>query len=421
MAEKRKPHIKLKAHHKYEINKFVQPQKKRYKKNLTNIIETIIKAITLLATIGLIFGAFTSYNYLTYIQQLSIYPELTPTITNLTTTFVTFIIVFLLFLTPFLLPYLFIPIAYEIKNKEGSIKNVSTSIMTPYLLFGIIILSTKIIDTEYITKLLKFTFLLCATLPSVIYIIKTYPFNVKNINQHIIFLYILIFILIPSLMLTYSLLVFIPIASSWINEINKQYLFLFIKTLLLTINALPALYYIKSLNNQKPNNIYMICILPMIFTIIALFSISYFIDSLSIRMLYPVRFVEMPKDSSWYLLHNDFQKNNGVQETNGIDKNDLKKIKQIFNCSSLLNKQEMENIEPQKRIRCSTTPEQRNNALYGYMAWNLGDTKVFCPPTAENNKGKEEAAKLAEECIVISGKSLQILNENYIDITPKER
>lgn len=69
----------------------------------------------------------------------------------------------------------------------------------------------------------------------------------------------------------------------------------------------------------------MICILPMIFTIIALFSISYFIDSLSIRMLYPVRFVEMPKDSSWYLLHNDFQKNNGVQETNGIDKNDLKK------------------------------------------------------------------------------------------------
>ena len=151
---------------KYEINKFVQPQKKRYKKNLTNIIETIIKAITLLATIGLIFGAFTSYNYLTYIQQLSIYPELTPTITNLTTTFVTFIIVFLLFLTPFLLPYLFIPIAYEIKNKEGSIKNVSTSIMTPYLLFGIIILSTKIIDTEYITKLLKFTFLLCATLPS---------------------------------------------------------------------------------------------------------------------------------------------------------------------------------------------------------------------------------------------------------------
>ena len=51
----------------------------------------------------------------------------------------------------------------------------------------------------------------------------------------------------------------------------------------------------------------------------------------------------------------------------------------------------------------------------------LGDTKVFCPPTVENNKGKKEAAKLATECIVISGKFLQILNENYIDIMPKER
>jgi hypothetical protein len=94
----------------------------------------------------------------------------------------------------------------------------------------------------------------------------------------------------------------------------------------------------------------------------------------------------------------------------------LVKLKQKFKCPIL-----SENEKLKKGIDCSSKPEQRNNALYGYMAWNLGDTKVFCPPTAENNKGKEEAAKLAEECIVISGRSLQILNENYIDITPKER
>ena len=297
---------------------------------MTNIIETIIKAITLLATIGLIFGAFTSYNYLTYIQQLSIYPELTPTITNLTTSFVTFIIFFLLFLIPFLLPYLSIPIAYDIKNKGGTIKNVPTSIMimTPYLLFVIIILSTKTTDEEHIAKLIIFTFLLYATLFCVIYIIKTHLSNVKNIKQHII-PYILIFIIIPYAILIYSLIIFFPVTSSWINDINKQYLFLYIITLLLIINAFLALYCIKSLNNQKPNNIYMICILPMIFTITAILFISYFTDSLSIRMLYPIRFVEMPKDSSWYLLHNNFQKNNETQETNGIDKNDLKNIKQI--------------------------------------------------------------------------------------------
>ena len=129
-----------------------------------------------------------------------------------------------------------------------------------------------------------------------------------------------------------------------------------------------------------------------------------------------VRFAETPKNSSWYLLHNNFQQNNGFQEISGINKNDLVKLKQKFKCPIL-----SEDEKLKKDINCSSKPEQRNNALYGYMAWNLGDTKVFCPPTAENNKGKKEAAKLATECIVISGKFLQILNENYIDIMPKER
>lgn len=136
------------------------------------------------------------------------------------------------------------------------------------------------------------------------------------------------------------------------------------------------------------------------------------------------RFIETNQNSSWYLLHNNFQQNNGSQETNGIDKNDLRKIKEKFNCSSFLKKQERDNIEPQKKIHCSTTPEQRNNALYGYMAWNLGDTKFFCPATTDNTKAditkdkgtkeREAAEKLGKECIVISGKALQIMPKDYI-------
>ena len=62
------------------------------------------------------------------------------------------------------------------------------------------------------------------------------------------------------------------------------------------------------------------------------------------------------------------------------------------------------------------------------MAWNLGDTKVFCPPTVDNTltvddtKTEEEQQKernrkkeqLGKECIVISGKALQIMPENYL-------
>ena len=164
--------------------------------------------------------------------------------------------------------------------------------------------------------------------------------------------------------------------------------------------------------SQKNNKIILTYILLQFLSTIYLLPGSIF----TLDSIHFIRFAETPKNSSWYLLHNNFQQNNGLQETSGIDKNDLFKLKQKFKCSALSEKEKVE-----KGISCSSIPEQRNNALYGYMAWNLGDTKVFCPPTAENNKGKKEAAKLATECIVISGKFLQILNENYIDIMPKER
>ena len=161
--------------------------------------------------------------------------------------------------------------------------------------------------------------------------------------------------------------------------------------------------------NSKEKNMMLFSSILFSFTILIFASVLS--DNFKINLLYPVRFIETPKNSSWYLLHNDFQQNSG------INKNDLVKLKQKFKCPIL-----SENEKLKKGIDCSSKPEQRNNALYGYMAWNLGDTKVFCPPTAENNKGKEEAAKLADECIIISGKSLQILNEKYIDIImPKER
>ena len=100
--------------------------------------------------------------------------------------------------------------------------------------------------------------------------------------------------------------------------------------------------------------------------LIILIFVILFSDKIGILSFF--HFIETKQDSSWYLLHNNFQQNNGSQETNGIDKNDLLKLKQKFKCSILSEKEKAE-----KGITCS--PETRNNALFGYMAWNLGDTK----------------------------------------------
>ena len=134
----------------------------------------------------------------------------------------------------------------------------------------------------------------------------------------------------------------------------------------------------------------------------------FFILFNKIDMRFVLHFVEVKENSSWYLLHNNFQQNHGFQETNGINKSDLKKLKKYFT----------------KPKQCSRL-DLRENALYGYMAWNLGDTKVFCPPTVDNTKAdftktkeQEEAEKLTKECIVISGKALQIMPEGYISTEP---
>ena len=121
------------------------------------------------------------------------------------------------------------------------------------------------------------------------------------------------------------------------------------------------------------------------------------------------RLIETPENSSWYLLHNNFQSQNSPKETNGINENDLKEMKKKFKCSSI-----PQEIQKFYKIECETNPEKRNNALYGYMAWNMGDTKVFCPASVINFRKDTEDKTDLKSCIVISGKTLQIMPKDYI-------
>ena len=182
-------------------------------------------------------------------------------------------------------------------------------------------------------------------------------------------------------------------------------------TLIFLIVACLIISFLVGIEKLHKNNILIfiiICVIPVYVISVSLFPSSKF----ALDSVHFVRFAETPKNSSWYLLHNNFQQNNGFQETNGIDKNDLIKLKQKFKCSAL-----SETERKEKEIECSPHFEQRNNALFGYMAWNLGNTKVFCPPTVNNNirnKEKEAKEKLKNECIAINGKALQIMPESYI-------
>ena len=332
-------------------------------------LETISKLIGISTVLGILVGGFVIFAYLLKINQLSILPDVISNPSSLIAASTVFIIIFIIiFLVHQILVYSLFPDSVLLKKDIQSPKSPKSNC------------SDKIFGWVVRLSFMMFYLLIVFTLSKLLKIFLEYLFpQAKNTN---ISLFLLIFIILAIVMhIIYNYLIY------YLNSIDK----IFIKGIMTVVIAL--------------------CL-----------SIFGFSDKIAI--LYFTHSIETFENSSWYLLHNNFQQNNSSQEINGIDKNDLRKIKEKFNCSSFLKKQKRDNIEPQKKIHCSTTPEQRNNALYGYMAWNLGDTKFFCPATTDNTeadfteakgtKEREAADKLAEECIVISGKALQIMPESYI-------
>lgn len=293
---------------------------------LTDVLETISKLLSISAIFGTFIGGFFIYNYLEYLGQLSIFPEVITNPSALIASAIVFGFILLCFIIQFFLIFY-----------SGYIKADKT-------------ISCRLKCFYIIPILLVFLGLTCFGWYSISLYIEDESSKLFLIG--FVILFDIIFWILGAL-----------IFEQKIEKNISTMIFLtpiFVISIMLIFNSNPALFF-------ESNRF--------------------------------VRFAESHKNSSWYLLHNNFQQNNGSQETNGIDKNDLLKLKQKFKCSILSEKEKAE-----KGITCS--PETRNNALFGYMAWNLGDTKVFCPA--------KRTEKLDKECIVISGKALQIMPESYI-------
>ena len=302
---------------------------------LTDVLEVISKILGISAIFGTFIGGFFIYNYLEYLGQLSIFPEV---ITNPSALIAT-TIVFGLILLCFIMQFFLILLCRYIKADK-----TLCSIFKYFLILflGLVFLVLTCFEWNIISLYIESKFL-------------------KLFLSVFIILFDIIFWFLGALILEQKIE----------KNISTMTFFtpIFVISIMLIFSSNPALFF-------RSNRF--------------------------------VRFAENYENSSWYLLHNNFQQNNGSQETNGIDKNDLLKLKQKFKCSAF-----SETYRRKKGITCS--PETRNNALFGYMAWNLGDTKVFCPLTVYNIiTNEEEKEKLAEECIVISGKALQIMPESYI-------
>lgn len=165
------------------------------------------------------------------------------------------------------------------------------------------------------------------------------------------------------------------------------------------LNLINVAFAYKAFYNKKGKVDIKILFFPMIIAVVLFFIFSASSDKFYKRILYPMRFVEIPINSSWYLLNNKAHSanRNSFGEMDGLN---LEKIKKNFYCV--------------KRENCSEIAQQQKNALYGYMAWNLGEVKVFCPADVDFGNTPKQNALNTKKCLVINGSFLRILDEQYI-------
>lgn len=226
--------------------------------------------------------------------------------------------------------------------------------------------------------------------------------------------------LIISLFLTiFSMWHFIVQTEMVGTNLNSIYFSLYIVIFIIfQVFGIEFLGKIKLLEN-KNNQMLLVCVFSFIFVFYGAFhsnSLTFF------------HFIEKPQDSSWYLIHNG---NTTSENINGFSKNDILSQKEIFNAKDCTT---LKNLENQDKCKDDNQEvfNNRDNALYGYMAWNLGSTKFFCPVSVdffkftadeENqiNHSKDIAKtkfKIQQEksakCLVIDGKYLQLVSKHYL-------
>ncbi|WP_416191351.1 hypothetical protein [Neisseria sp. CCUG12390] len=386
--------------------------------NKPKFLGNIGSLISLLSTFGLLLGGFITYFYLNGIDQLSLFTDVMSNVSSLMAILVVVTLLWIVFSIGFFEPWGFI-FQSDIQQsnlKSRYIQKKFCKIPFSFLAFSISIICSFIfiVSIQFKGDLIQYKFLLTLITfiifsPCII-IFFQYRCSLKKEINLLTFsdgIYYLFNILAFSFIVNIIPLFIFIFSTAWINKENLQYYFIYGTLIALYLNLFICCLFAAENAERK----HFFLIFPSVIAFFTILIYAALSNNFSFHVLHTIRFVESPANASWYLLHNDFQQFDDKQEVHGINHRDLAKIREHFKHPSI------------QKNQCSAFDQiqSRKNALYGYMAWNLGNTKVFCPENVRNytpnkniegNKfGKEYISK---KCLVIDGKSLQILSAYYI-------
>ncbi len=169
----------------------------------------------------------------------------------------------------------------------------------------------------------------------------------------------------------------------WLGEVSNLIIPAVCVSMLWLANNFYVFYQIKeNKNNYKFTHIFVmvVCFILAPFT-----NLTYYTMTLS-------GYIERPGLSGWYLLDTRFLSQNGLAKV------EWGEIQSSAHLSIIQKKFE-------KPLESNIKQMKYPNAVYGYFAWNLGNTKIFCP--ANISIPDETKKHTATDCLFIKGEYLQ--------------
>ncbi|MDP8033804.1 hypothetical protein QJU43_06485 [Pasteurella atlantica] len=362
---------------------------------------SIISLITLFA---IILGGCIIYVHLTEINAISIFPNL---IAN-KNTFIGVTISGIIFISIMaFIPFLF-SIGFRLIRSDIRISILKTE-NNLYIIFSILSIIFEFIYFSLFKDLDWWYHLLFLIIPImiVINISSTFVEGKLNINKVISASFMYLFFLFSFIGALFFRL--------QVGGIDMYFMIIFIIHYIFMI-----IFFIFPLNVLLYISIFILYIFMVIFIPIYIenileFNLKY--KGISNRILEVLDIKENPERSNWYLLDKRFIENK-IFEVVKDKENTSNKLKDKFIKWQAIYIASNYDYYCDHRNNCKSiigNQSKYSNVLYGYFAWNLGETKVFCPSNILIDKIENDSRKTIQEfmktnnqhpCLFIKGEYL---------------
>ncbi|ULJ68970.1 hypothetical protein MIS45_09440 [Wielerella bovis] len=221
----------------------------------------------------------------------------------------------------------------------------------------------------------------------------------------------------------FFILMAINIADKGHQNDASWYLFIVFFVAWLLVYAVNGFFAFHLCQNKKKFEIWYLFI-PCIMLFLIAYVLIFFDKGRQLPrlILKPLHFIEYPSNANWYTIDTRFFAPNNLT-TSELESNS-NDLKQYFNyktiqdtglqCTLLDSQCQFLSDKDKRKAQCEQKEnqfknERKYNRFYGYVAWNLGDMKVFCPHGYEQARLETQKEKKSNPIQCLALKSEYII------------